>query len=226
MGSIHQDMLTVQFHCHTRYSPDSLVRPVDLVKTCRRKGIDRVVVTDHNVIHGALEAQSIDPELVIMGEEIKTSQGELLAAYVKEYIPPYLTPMETIERLRDQGAFISVSHPFDSVRNGSWDPDDLRAILPYIDAIEIFNARCMLAQANQQAQEFARQHSLAGTAGADAHTLLELNRAVMSLPGFDDTKSLCLALPHADFEPRLSSPFIHFTSRWAVWHKSWKKKSI
>ena len=32
--------------------------------------------------------------------------------------------------------------------------------------------------------------------------------------------------PHADFEPRLSSPFIHFTSRWAVWHKSWKKKSI
>ena len=45
--------LRVEFHCHTIYSKDSLTRPMDLVKTCQRKGIDRVIVTDHNTIAGA-----------------------------------------------------------------------------------------------------------------------------------------------------------------------------
>jgi predicted metal-dependent phosphoesterase TrpH len=217
-------MLTVQFHCHTRYSPDSLVRPEDLVKACHRKGIDRIVITDHNGIAGALEAQRIDPQLVIIGEEIMTSRGELLAAYVKDYIPPKLTPVQTIELLRQQGAFISVSHPFDRTRKGSWDLEDLLAITPYVDAVEIFNARCYLAEANQQAQEFADMHSLAGTAGADAHTLLELDRALMNMPEFEDAASLRQALAHGKFETRLSSPLIHFTSRWAVWYKAWRKQ--
>ena len=153
-----------------------------------------------------------------------TSKGELLAAYVQEHIPPYLTPMDTIDQLRQQGAFISVSHPFDRVRKGSWDPDDLLEITPYVDAIEIFNARCYLTLANQQAQEFAHQHGLAGTAGADAHTLLELNRAVMRIPEFENAISLRQALTQGEFEARLSSPLIHFTSRWAVWYKTWRKR--
>jgi hypothetical protein len=217
-------MLIVQFHCHTCFSPDSLVRPADLAMACHRKGIDRVVVTDHNEIEGALEAQSIDPHLVIVGEEIMTSQGELLAAYVKDRIQPFMTPMETIEQLRQQNAFISVSHPFDRARKGSWDLNDLLAILPHVDAIEVFNARCMLAKANQQAQEFAVQNSLTGTAGADAHTIRELNRAIMKLPDFEDAVSLRNSLARANYESQLSSPLIHFTSRWAVWYKTWKRQ--
>lgn len=216
-------MLTIQFHCHTCFSQDSLVRPRDLITTCHRKGIDRVVITDHNEIEGAIEAQRMDPQLVIVGEEIMTSKGELLAAFVQEHIPPNMSPTETIAELRQQGAFISVSHPFDRARKGSWDPDDLLEILPHVDAIEVFNARCMTTHANQQAQAFAQHHSLVGTAGADAHTLLELSRAVMRLPEFEDAASLRKALYQADFETRLSSPLIHFTSRWAVWYKTWKK---
>jgi hypothetical protein len=34
-----------------------------------------------------------------------------------EEVPPGLTPHEAIRRLRDQGAFISVSHPFDTTRS-------------------------------------------------------------------------------------------------------------
>ena len=99
-------MLSVEFHCHTIISKDSLTSPLKLVETCRRKGIDRVVVTDHNSIVGALAAQKLDPELVIVGEEILTTKGEILAAYMTEEIPPYLSPQETIKRLRNQGAFI------------------------------------------------------------------------------------------------------------------------
>ena len=78
-----QNLLRVEFHCHTIFSKDSLVTPDELVSVCRAKRIDRVVVTDHNTIAGALAAQEIDPELVIVGEEIMTQKGELLAAFVR-----------------------------------------------------------------------------------------------------------------------------------------------
>jgi predicted metal-dependent phosphoesterase TrpH len=212
-------MPTIEFHCHTCYSKDSLVRPEALVEVCQRKGIDRVVITDHNEIAGAVEAQRIDPQRVIVGEELMTTQGELLAAYVQERLPPGLPPLEAIALLRAQGAFISVSHPFDFTRSGSWRADDLLAILPLVDAIEIFNARCFTPRANEQAVDFARQHNLVGTVGSDAHTLRELGRAVLILPDFNDAQSLRQVLPQAQSRTRLSSPFIHFTSRWAAWHK-------
>ena len=109
-------MLTVEFHSHTIYSKDSLSSPEKILAACRRKGIDRIVITDHNTTCGALAAQALDPQRVIIGEEIMTTQGELLAAFIQEEIPPGLTPMQTIERLKEQGAFISVSHPFDHYR--------------------------------------------------------------------------------------------------------------
>jgi predicted metal-dependent phosphoesterase TrpH len=218
-------LLRCEFHCHTRYSKDSLTTPEALLAACRRKGLDRVVVTDHNTIAGALHAKKLDPGRVIVGEEIMTTQGELLAAYMQEEIPPGLTPAETIRRLRDQGAFISVSHPFDATRKGHWRLPDLLEIAPLVDAIEVFNARCILAEYNHQAAGFAREHAPGGTAGSDAHVTWELGRAAMLLPPFDDAASLRAALPTARMDVRLSPFWIHFTSRWAVWRKRGQSSS-
>ena len=150
-------MLALELHSHTHASEDSLSRPADIVRTCRRRGIDRIAITDHNAISGALEAQALAPELVIVGEEIMTTQGELLAYFVKERIPPKLDPFETIRRLRAQGAAISVSHPFDRYRGGAWQEQDLRGIVALVDAIEVFNARCVHAEDNARALAFARE---------------------------------------------------------------------
>src|SRR5512140_1840648 len=98
-------MLRTEFHCHTRYSKDSLTEPRDLVRACARKGIDRVIITDHDTVAGARAAKEIDPERVIVGEEIMTTRGEILAAFVAEEVPPGLSPEETIRTLREQGAF-------------------------------------------------------------------------------------------------------------------------
>ena len=212
-------MLRIEFHCHTIYSKDSLLKPEKLVSRAGAKGLDRVVVTDHNETAGARHAQALDPERIIVGEEIMTSKGELLAAFVQERIPRELSPQETIARLREQGAFISVSHPFDIYRNGHWQLADLLDILPHVDAIETFNARCMTAEHNRQAQALASQHGILGTAGSDAHTGFELGRAVMLLPEFQDATSLREALKRVRYEVRLSSPLVHFTSRYAVWYK-------
>jgi hypothetical protein len=187
-----------------------------LVQAARRKGLDRVIVTDHNSTGGALEAQSLAPDLIIIGEEVMTTQGELLAAFVTEELPPGLEPQEAIRRLRAQGAFISVSHPFDVFRSGHWAADDLLKILPLVDAIETFNARCMNMRPNQQAQEFARLHNLAGTAGSDAHTAFELGRALLELDAFETAGDLKRVIRSARAVTRLSSPLIHLTSRYAT----------
>lgn len=208
-------MLKVEFHCHTSASKDSLTRPRDLVDTCRRKAIDRVIVTDHNTIAGARAAYKLDPELVIVGEEIATTRGEILAAFVSEEIPRGLSPNETIRRLEDQGAFISVSHPFDRWRSGGWREEDLLEILPQVDAIEVYNSRCMLPRFNREAREFAEKHNIAGTVGSDAHAAFELGRSLMLLDPFEGADELRKVIRTGTPRVRWSPPWFHVTSRYA-----------
>lgn len=212
-------MLQVEFHCHTIYSKDSLTTPERLVKACRRKGIDRVIVTDHNTITGACAAQALAPELVIVGEEIMTTHGEILAAFVLEKIPAGLPPLEVVRRLKTQGAFISISHPFDVFRRGHWDVKRLQEILPDIDAIEVFNSRCWLPDFNRQAQEFAEEHHIAGTVGSDAHTALELGRAVLLTEQFQGPDELRQVIHTGIPQVWLSPPWVHLLSRYAVIRK-------
>ncbi len=207
--------LRVEFHCHTYISKDCVTPPQKLIAACYRRGIDRLVITDHNSIAGAVEAREHAPELVIVGEEIMTTDGELLAAYVKEVVPRGLPPLEAIQRLRDQGAFISVSHPFDEVRNGHWRIEALREIVPLVDAIEVFNARCMQGQYNDRAREFAWEFGLPGTAGSDAHAALEVGRGCLMLPPFQDGESLRRVISSGRVIGVLSSPWVHFLSAFA-----------
>jgi predicted metal-dependent phosphoesterase TrpH len=212
--------LRVEFHCHTIQSKDSLTTPENLLESCRAKKIDRIVITDHNTIAGALIARELDPERVIIGEEIMTPQGEILAAFVQQEIPGGLEPMEVIGRLREQQAFISLSHPFDRLRDGHWELEALLQIIPHVDAIEIFNSRNMWPGGNRQAKAFAEEHALPGTVGSDAHTAYEIGKAVMLLPDFNDAASLKAAVHNARYETKKSGFWIHFASRYAVWKKS------
>jgi predicted metal-dependent phosphoesterase TrpH len=213
-------MLKLEFHCHTHVSKDSLTNPVDLVSVARRKGVDRVVITDHNSIEGAREAQEIDPELIIIGEEIMTTKGEILAAFVREEISALLSPQETISQLKAQGAFISVSHPFDELRKGGWMENDLLEILPFVDAIEVFNSRCMLPRFNRRAELFAREHNIAGTVGSDAHAAFEVGRSLLLLDPFTGPEGLRNVIRGAKMKVKRSPWWFHLTSRYA----SMKKK--
>jgi len=213
------DLCLVEFHCHTIYSKDSLTLPAQLIESCRRKGIDRVVITDHNTIAGAKTAQKMAPELVIVGEEIMTQGGELLAAFVQEEIPPGLPAVKTIDILRDQDAFISVSHPFDRFRSGHWRLSELQEISTLVDAIEIFNARCFPGKFNRLAKEFASQNNLAGTVGSDAHAVSELGTAVQFLRPFTSAAELKSAIWGAIYVTNLSPPWVRLNSRYAVVRK-------
>lgn len=206
----------VETHAHTRYSGDCLMEPQRMLAVCRARGIDRLCVTDHNTARGAFEMFQMAPEMVIPGEEILTTQGELLAYFIAEEVLPGLSPMDTIERLRAQGAVISVAHPFDPRRKGHWQEQHLRAILSHVDAIEVFNARCVDRRPNERALTLAQETGIPGTVGSDAHTPRELGRAVLLMPAFSGAAQFLAGLADARFETRLSSPLIHLTSRWAA----------
>jgi hypothetical protein len=209
-------VVRAEFHCHSVYSPDSLVRVEDLLAACEQKNIAKLAITDHNRIEGALRAHAIDPQRVIVGEEIQTTQGEILGYFMREEIPAGLEPLEVIRRLKDQGAFISVAHPFDTNRDAThWQPETLEAMLPFLDAFETFNARCLRQTFNTQAQIFAQEHGLAGMTGSDAHSTFELGKATMLLADFNDAIELRTALENAQWDVHLSSAAVHLFSVWA-----------
>ncbi|MBN2084411.1 MAG: PHP domain-containing protein [Anaerolineales bacterium] len=213
------ELWRVDFHTHTVHSKDGLTSVRAYIKAARRAGLQRVAVTDHNTIRGALEAYSVAPDLIVPGEEIMTREGELLGYYVREEIPKGLTPEDAITRLREQGAVISVSHPFDRLRRGAWSPDALARIAPMVDAVEGFNSRCLFAADNCSAAEFARSRNLPVTAGSDAHAAFELGTSGLELPPFHDGPSLLAALRGARVFGRLSSWWVHFFSTYAKWKK-------
>jgi hypothetical protein len=127
--------------------------------------------------------------------------------------------MAAVERLRAQGAVISVAHPFDTVRSKHWAEEDLLVIVPHIDAVETFNARCLRNAPNQQAEVFAAQHGLLATVGSDAHSLFEVGRASLYLPAFEDAAGFKQALGEARQSTRLSPAFVHLFSRFASFYK-------
>jgi len=220
------DLIRAEFHCHTVYSHDSSNRISRLVNAAHERCISRLAVTDHNTIRGALIAKELDPQLVIVGEEILTEQGELLAYYIKEEIPKRLSAKETIARLKDQGAFITVPHVFDLRRHG-WRMADLLEILPLVDALEVFNARCLAGSINRRAREFAEERGLPMIAGSDAHSLVELGLGIVNLPAFDSPDELREALKTAVIEGRLVSPLEHFKASALIGFgrlNTWKKR--
>ena len=208
------EMIKAEFHCHTLFSSDSLTELPKLIEEARRKGLARLAVTDHSQVEGAFAAQKLAPEMIVIGEEVKTTSGEILAYYLKERLPKGISPEEAFLRLKEQGAFISLAHPFDSQRE-HWSEEEIERFLPYLDGIEVFNSRCIDRKANPRALAFALKYNIPQMVGSDAHVTREMGRATLTLPEFHDADSLRAAVKSARQETKLSSPFIHFTSRYA-----------
>lgn len=206
--------IRAEFHCHTIYSHDSLVELDTLLKACDERGIDKIAITDHGSMRGAFKAHKMAPDRVILGEEIKTPEGEILGYFMTEEIPQGLQAVDVVRRLCDQGAFISLAHPFDPFRSW-WTENTLDQILPYIDGLEVFNARCRRDEYNQKAYAFALEHGKALMAGSDAHALSELGKASMTMPWFDDAEELRKAAREATISGELSGLYVHMISTFA-----------
>ena len=211
--------MKVDFHVHTCYSRDSLISLETVIETCQRRGLDKVAITDHNTIAGALALQEMAPELVVVGEEIKTPAGEFIAYFLEEEIPRGLSPQETIARIRVQGGVVGVPHPLDRLRREAMRWANLMEIIDQVDALEAFNARTTFPADNRRVEELARHRGLLVTAGSDAHAACEIGQAYMDMPPFNGKEDFMQSLAQGQIVGRLSAPWIHSTSMYA---KLWK----
>jgi len=202
----------VDLHLHTHHSRDCAVTPRRVVEVARERGLSRIAITDHNSIQGALEAKSIAPDFVIVGEEVKTESGELLAYFIQERIPPGLSLEETARRIRAQGGVVGVSHPLDQLRREAVGREALRRILPLLDCIEVFNSRVIFSSDNARTRALAQECGVAGTAGSDAHSTYEIGRAYVEMRAFQSPVEFLEALREGRTTGRLSTPLIHIIS--------------
>jgi predicted metal-dependent phosphoesterase TrpH len=190
----------IDVHCHTSASFDCLSRPRDVVRLAAARGLTHLVVTDHDRIDGALAARDAAPDglTVIVGEEVKTSDGDLTCAFLDQAIAPGMSAVETIAAVREQGGLVGIPHPFDRLRGSLLRDARMDMLATLVDWVEVHNAR-LLGGGNERAQAFAHEHELAGVAASDAHSTVEVGVAYTALDGDPSTpEGLLAALPSAE----------------------------
>jgi predicted metal-dependent phosphoesterase TrpH len=191
----------IDLHCHTSASFDSLADPVAVVRAAVTRGLTHVAITDHDKIDGALRARDAAPDglTVIIGEEIKTESGDLIAVFLERAVASGRSVAETIADVREQGGLVGVPHPFDRLRGSMGKNEALEAMAGLVDWIEAYNARVLGGSGNEQASLFAREHGLPGVAVSDAHSTLEVGVAYTALAGDPSTaEGLRAALASAE----------------------------
>ena len=207
--------LRVDLHVHTYYSPDALTSPDKLVEACQARGSNCIAITEHNSIRGALAMREVCPFKVIVGEEIRTADGEIIGLFLEREVPPRLSAEETVRLIKDQGGVVSIPHPFDRLRRKSLGEEALLRIVDQVDIIETFNARITFGSDNERARRFAQERSLLAAAVSDSHSPGELGATYSEMPDFEGPEAFLQSLQRAKLVTRAASPVVHLLSYWA-----------
>jgi predicted metal-dependent phosphoesterase TrpH len=204
----------VDLHVHTSASFDSLAAPENVVRAAAARGLTHLAITDHDRIDGALAARALAADLapdltILVGQEVKTRDGDLICVFLEQPIPTGLPASEAIAAAREQGALVGIPHPFDRFRGSSLETASLAGIAPLVDWVEVHNARIMVGRGNEEAQRFATEHGLAGVAVSDAHAAMEIGVAYVALEGDPSTPAgLLAALPTAELVTGRATVFV------------------
>lgn len=166
-------------HMHTVYS-DGHSTPAELVQyVVQHTDLDVIAITDHDAIAGAYEAQRCAEGTrlhVIIGEEISTREGHLLAYFIHERIRPGMSACDTIAAIHEQGGLAVAAHPYDwMVRSlghyGLLKRASGRTPEWRFDGIETMNASLRPRSANVRAASTAMLLGLPAIGGSDSHLI-------------------------------------------------------
>ena len=160
--------MKIDFHIHTRYSYDSLMKPAKILSLAKKRGLDGIVVCDHNTIKGGVETRTVNNDkdfLVIVGAEIATDAGDITGIFLTEEIKSRKFD-DVVDEIRAQNGKVILNHPYKG--------HDLSKIdFSKIDFIEGYNSRLSDAD-NQKAVELAAKNKIPVIAGSDAHLYHEI----------------------------------------------------
>ena len=177
-------MVRVDLHLHSNFSHDGQSSLDELILRSRKVGLDRIALTDHNTVEGALKLALMAPELTIVGEEAKTREGEVIGLFITDRLPPYLPSEEVMDLIHEMGGLTYLPHPLDRHRS-HFRPERVVELAGRIDIIETYNPWCDAA-ANAAAAGLAADLDKVTATGSDAHSVSELGRSWMEVEDYRD----------------------------------------
>jgi predicted metal-dependent phosphoesterase TrpH len=223
------DWILVDLHMHTHWSHDCSIGVDELLDHAEAEGLGAIAVTDHNVFDGAREAAEKARGrklIVIPGEEVKTAdQGEVIGLFLKEEIPRGMSFGETIEAIRAQKGIVYLPHPFDRM-HAIPEPATIHRHLAEIDVLEIYNARLLFENYNDEAERFARKYNLLAGAGSDAHVLAGVGTGVVRMRRFNGPEEFLVSLHTAEVLRRPKSLVYLQGLKWVAQAKSKSKERV
>ena len=207
-------------HLHTLYSDGTAAVEALLQHIETQTDLDLVAITDHERLDGALRAREIHAagdfhfELVV-GEEITTRRGHVLALFIEERIPALRPLPETLERIHEQGGLAIAAHPLAPLTPslgrrsllalyGDADPRH------HLDAIELLNPSAA-GRARRLESTSLNEHvlQLASVGNSDAHVLEHVGTGWTWFPG-TTAADYRLAIQNRATEPA--------GAHWSAWH--------
>ena len=103
-------------HIHTLASDGTagVAEVLEVVET--RTELDVIAITDHERVDAALAARAMardrgDRVEVVVGEEVTTLGGHLLALWIERPVKPFRSMRTTIAEIHDQGGLAIPAHP-------------------------------------------------------------------------------------------------------------------
>jgi len=156
---------------------------IDRARECR---LDRIALTDHNTIEGALNLVRLAPELAIAGEEVKTLEGEVIGLFITTRVPPFLTPEEAMDLIHGMGGLTYIPHPLDRHRS-NFRAERVAELAERVDIIETYNPWCDGAT-NRAAAQLADELGKVSATGSDSHSADELGRSWMEMEEYSGTE--------------------------------------
>lgn len=161
-------MFKIDLHTHSEASPDGGITANQYARILEQEKLDYIAITDHDRIDFALGMQKALGDKIIVGQEITTTDGELIGLYLKERIKPHQTAFKTAQAIHAQGGLVYVPHPFETTRKGLQEVV-LQKIADLVDIVEVHNGRALGQSCNIRAATWAKLHGKTGASSSDAH---------------------------------------------------------
>lgn len=194
-------MLKIDLHTHSVASRDGAITAQQYAHILSNGALDYIAVTDHNKIHFAIELQKKLGNHIIVGEEINTTEGELIGLFLKEKVPRDLSAKKTVAVIKAQGGLVYVPHPFETVRRGIT-KESLQNIIADVDIIEVYNGRAVFQNMGPQALTAARLNQKAEAASSDAHVAKGLGTAYSLIEDIPTAQNLAKQLAKGQLQTK------------------------
>lgn len=174
-------MIRIDLHTHSEASPDGGLTPDEYAELLKNEKMDMIAITDHNRIDFAKGLQkALGAERIIIGEEIMTTEGEIIGLYLTEKIEPGMNASDTADAIHLQSGLVYIPHPFEKVRKGL-SHKALDHIAGKVDIIEVHNGRALNKKYSVQAETWSIKNRVVGAGSSDAHGIAGIGHTYTTL---------------------------------------------